>query len=274
MADFPAGRDRLLPISILAAALMISGSVLFAFGGRDRAARPGIEIDVDREQLALLGELVAIQDQNRDVIVGDPNAPVTLVEYGDYQCPFCGRFFTQTEPLIREQYIKPGTVRMVYRNFAFLGPESFAAAEAAECAKDQKKFWAYHDVLYATEVADGEEFNGNLDSALFVAIARELDLDVGAFTECVESGTYASLIREQADEARAQGVDATPTLFVNGKKLVQLRQDGIGSAGALPFEDFTYQGGTIFGVKSVFENELKGVYENLSAIRVDTPRGN
>lgn len=101
---------------------------------------------------------------NRDIILGDPNAKVTLIEYADYQCPFCSRFFTQVEPQIKKDYIDTGKVKMIYRNFAFLDTdqtgqptgykESHLSAEAAECAKDQNKFWQYHDLLFQAEAAD------------------------------------------------------------------------------------------------------------------------
>jgi protein-disulfide isomerase len=112
-----------------------------------------------------------------DVILGDPNAPVTVIEYGDYQCPFCARFYTDIEPLIRDQYIKTGKVKMVFRNYPFLGPESTAAAEAVECAKDQGKYWEFHDALYAAEAIDGREHNNNLNRELFLTIAQDLKLN-------------------------------------------------------------------------------------------------
>jgi protein-disulfide isomerase len=112
----------------------------------------------------------------RDVILGDTKAPVTVIEYGDYQCPFCARFFTDVEPLLREQYIKTGKVRMIFRNYPFLGNESIAAAEAAECAKDQGKFWDFHDALYTAEHQDGRENNGNLTNQAFYQLADSIKL--------------------------------------------------------------------------------------------------
>jgi len=82
---------------------------------------------------------------------GDPNAPLTIIEFADFQCPYCGRFFAQTEPQIDKQYIQSGKVRFGYFDFAFLGPESNWAAEGAECAADQDKFWEYHDMLYSSQ---------------------------------------------------------------------------------------------------------------------------
>ena len=153
---------------------------------------------------------------SRDVVLGDSNAPVSLIEYGDYQCPFCGRFFSQVEPSLRDQYIKTGKVKMVYRNFQFLGAESIAAGAAAECAKDQGKFWAFHDALYAAEIKDGQENNGNLNKDLFVKLADGTGMDVPAFTSCYDSNKYVAQIEKDKDSAGAIGVNATPMTYVNG----------------------------------------------------------
>ncbi|MEK7076682.1 MAG: DsbA family protein [Patescibacteria group bacterium] len=239
-------RNNLLPASILLAAVLVSGSIFYAVGRNGSA--PKEKVSVNRDQLAALAALPVSNAGGRDVIVGDPKAPVTIIEYGDFQCPFCGRFFSQTEPMIREQFVKTGKVNMIYRHFAFLGPESFAAAEASECAKDQKKFWGFHDALYQIEGKDGREHNGNLNRDLFLAIADELKLDAKDFASCVDGGAYAEAVRKESDEGRAKGVDSTPSFFVNGT-LVR---------GAIPFEDYLGQGGdTQPGFKSIIDNALK-----------------
>lgn len=215
-------KDYLLPASILIAAVLISGSIVYMVGSRDKV--PGGE---DRsKELAAIGQSVSIL--KRDVILGEPNAPVSIVEYGDYQCPFCGKFFKETEPLIREDYIKTGKVKMAYRNFAFLGPESFDAAEAAECAKDQKQFWGYHDLIFEREDADGRENNGNLNRNLFLELAGELKLDTKVFAECFDTEKYALSVKKESDEARTVRVDSTPTNFINGEIV----------KGALPYSSF------------------------------------
>ena len=170
----------------------------------------------------------ALAPSDRDVILGDPQAPVTVVEYGDYQCPFCGRFFSQTEPLLKESYVKTNKVRMIYRDMAFLGPESVEASKAAECAKDQGKFWAFHDALFTAEIKDGQEGNGNLNRDLFVKLAGDVKLDTKAFTACYDSGKYADVVQQITDQAHQIGVNATPTTFVN-QTMIQ---------GAQPFAQF------------------------------------
>lgn len=228
-------KDYFLPASILIAAVLISGSVLYAVG-RGGAPRSGEGVPGGAgDQVAGTADVAL---SSRDVILGDPNAPVTLIEYGDYQCPFCGKFFSEVEGPLREEYIKTGKVKMAFRNFQFLGPESSAAAEAAECAKDQRQFWAYHDALYQKEVEDGQENNGNLEKTLFIKLARDLKLDVNAFTSCFDERKYTELVNQDREAAQAVGVNSTPTTFINGAMI----------RGALPYEQF----------KSAIETNLKG----------------
>ena len=235
-------KDYLLPASILIAGLMVSGSVIYLVKQGSSIGRSPQD-SLENVGAANIADIVAVD--GRDVILGDPKAPVTIIEYGDYQCPFCGqKFFMETEPLIRAQYIDTGKVRMVYRNFAFLGPESVAAAEAAECAKDQKKFWSFHDEVYKKEAADGSEHNGNLSRDLFLSIAKDIGLDTETFKSCVDSGKHASVVEQELISGRDAGVDSTPTFFVNGQKI----------RGAIPFGDGAGVGS---GFKSIIESALK-----------------
>ena len=144
----------------------------------------------------------------RDAILGNANATVTLIEYGDYQCPYCGEFFSQTEPQIIQNYVNTGKVRFVFRDFAFLGPESTAAAEAAQCAEDQNKLWAYHDALYAAKVADaakgGQEDDGFFSTAELLKLGQQVGLNMATFTSCVNNNTDAEH-RRAGKERRCRG---------------------------------------------------------------------
>ena len=213
--------DFLLPMSILVAGALISGSIVYLVGSKNQTAglnpnRELAQVGADRKNLPEIS--------SRDVILGEPKAPVSLIEYGDYQCPWCGKFFDETEASLRNEYIQTGKVKMVYRNFAFLGPESFAAAEAAECAKDQSQFWAFHDAIYEAEVAEVKnriqnENNGNLTREFFLKTASNLKLDTKAFTTCFDSKKYETQIKQDNDAGRAAGVTGTPGLFVNGQQV-------------------------------------------------------
>ncbi len=221
-----AHRDWLLPASILIAAVMISGSIFYLVKSGSVQPKTPAAADQGGAAPAISGDVSKIG--NRDAILGDQNAPVTVVEYADFQCPFCERFFSDAGAQIREQYVKTGKVKMIYRDFAFLGPESTAAAQAAECAKDQGKFWAYHDALYNTEAVDAKENNGNLNRSLFLSLAKNLKMDTDAFTSCIDSNKYSDVVSKSVADAQAFGVSSTPTIFVGTQKIL----------GAQPFSVF------------------------------------
>ena len=210
-----------MPVSILVAGVLIAGAVLYTAGLKSapKTADIGGNPAVSGKELELTGD---------DVVLGDLEALVTLIEYSDFQCPFCGRFFSQSEPQIREEYVKTGQVKFVYRHFAFLGPESRAAANAVECAKDEGKFWQYHDELFKSEILDGQENNGNLNQALFLKIADRLGLNRSDFTSCLDNNKYAEKVESDYNVAQQVSVRATPTVFLNGRKL----------EGALPYNQF------------------------------------
>ena len=221
-------RDYFLPVSILLAGLMVSGSIVYLVGSK---GAPAAAVVAPSPSPTLVAAGAAPQISARDVVLGSATAPVTFIEYADYQCPFCGKFFTDAEGQIRDNYVKTGKVKMVFKNFQFLGPESIAAAEAAECAKDQSKFWEYHDVLYQAKVGDAAngENDGFFSRAEFLKLAQGVSgLDVASFTTCIDSNKYASQISKDTADGQAVGVNSTPTSFVNG---VQLQ-------GALPYAQF------------------------------------
>ena len=235
----PQKKDRFLPVSILVAAVMICGAIVFStFYHPGAPAAPAAAGTGNNPAPAAQGGVIASSTTNimtlgtRDAILGTANAPVTIVEYGDYQCPFCAQFFSQTEPLIVENYVNLGKARMVFRNFPFLGPESTAAAEAAECAEDQNQLWAYHNALYQAKVADeakgGGENDGIFSRALFVKLAQQINLNVMDFTTCIDSNKYADEVSSEKSTAQALGVNSTPTFFINGQQIL----------GANPYADF------------------------------------
>ncbi len=148
--------------------------------------------------------------------LGDADAPVVLVEFADYQCPFCEEFFKDTFPNIKRDYIDTGKVRFYYQDFAFLGEESQFAGEAAKCAKEQGKFWEYHDYLYTHQ--DGEN-EGAFTQVNLKKFATELGLDQVKFDNCVDSRIYKPDVEAESSQGQSYGVSATPTVFINGLKL-------------------------------------------------------
>jgi protein-disulfide isomerase len=145
---------------------------------------------------------------------GSPDAPIKLVEYSDFLCSHCGNLSDALEALSPE-YVKTGKLQISFRNYAFLTPQSIEAAQAAECALDQgaDKFWLYHNLLFANR-GNGLAAYSNPSLKTY---ARQIGLDVEAFDQCLDSG--AKLERVQADKAEgdSQGVQGTPTWFINGR---------------------------------------------------------
>lgn len=159
--------------------------------------------------------------------IGDPNAPVTIVEYTDYQCPYCGRHFQQTYPQILEQYVETGQVRYVFKDFPLtsIHPQAYAAAEAARCAGDQGAYLEMHDMLFSRQ----NEWNGrNNTTEIFTGYAAELDLDTNTFSSCMETRKYEEAVAADLQEGVGFGVRGTPAFFINGHIL----------SGAQPFSTF------------------------------------
>ena len=148
--------------------------------------------------------------------MGDPNAPVVMEVYEDFQCPACKQFNDTVKPQIIENFIKTGQVLLVYRHFAFLGPESRAAAEASMCATEQERFWDYHDVLFENQV--GENI-GSFSDRRLIAFAEQLDLDMDAFRSCIADTRYENTINDEITAGRELQVPGTPSVVVNGQLL-------------------------------------------------------
>jgi protein-disulfide isomerase len=146
--------------------------------------------------------------------MGDPNAPVHIIEYGDFQCPYCLKFWSETEPQLIAEYVNTGVVYFEYRSLgAFLGEESAWAAEGAYCAGDQGKFWEYHDALFVNW--NGENV-GNYSKDRLIQFAESLELDMQTFASCLRDGWHLSTLQQDVADASAAGVRATPTFFING----------------------------------------------------------
>jgi protein-disulfide isomerase len=155
-------------------------------------------------------------------MLGVGSAPVSIVEFSDFQCSFCKKFWADTLPKVKESYIKPGKIRFMYRHFAILGNFSEQSAMSAECAGEQGKFWEYHDKLFANQ--GGLAFT----NSKLKQYARELTLNAGTFHQCLDSGRYREKVEGETTLAASLGARGTPTFFVNSQLLV----------GAQPFEVF------------------------------------
>lgn len=143
-----------------------------------------------------------------DPFKGEKNATVTLVEFSDYQCPFCARHVRETLPSLEHEYIATGKIKYVFRNFpiASIHPLAFKAHEAANCSGEQEKYWEMHDRLFANSTALGLK---DLSQH-----ARALALDLAKFQECLDSGKQSGKIRSDLAEGQKAGVQGTPTFFL------------------------------------------------------------
>ena len=137
-----------------------------------------------------------------------------LTEFGDFQCPHCGRFAMGILPQLERDLISHGLVRFEYRHYPFLGEESWRAAEAAECARDQGQFGGYHQMVYE-KIARG----GGLNDEILKLAAEEMGLETGSFNRCLDGGHNRGRVQEDLEYGKALGIRGTPTLFLNGREL-------------------------------------------------------
>lgn len=163
-------------------------------------------------------------------ILGDPSAPITIVEFGDYQCHQCYNWFHNTKPMIMRDYIETGKANLVFVDFAFLGRDSPKASQATYCADDQGKYWEYHNFLYSSQ--ESKIDSGWANSERLKAFAFSLGLDMELFNECLDSEKYSKRIQYNSQQARDNGVRGTPGFFIVGT------DDQKQIAGAQPFSVF------------------------------------
>ena len=169
-----------------------------------------------------------------DPFKGDPDAPVTVVEFSDFQCPFCSRFFTQTLPALQENYINTGKIKLVYRDFPLdsLHPNARPAHIAAECADEQGKFWEYHDVLFENQGQWSRLSSADLSSQLN-QYATSMGLNSASFDSCLSSPSMADEVNADFLQAASYGATGTPTFFIGNEK-----NGFIKLVGAQPFSAF------------------------------------
>ncbi len=220
-----------LPVSIIVAAAIIAGAIVMT--GRDSYA-PSKKVATVAD--AAVGNTQDFKSLEANApLLGNAAAPVAIVEFADFQCPFCARFYQTTAKEIIDTYVKTGKAKLIYRDFAFLGEESGWAAEAARCAQDQGRYWDYHNYLF--EHQNGENQGGFAKNHL-KSFALAIGLNAGEFNKCLDSGKYTQAVADDTAMGKKFGVTGTPTTFVNGK-LVQ---------GAVPFATF----------QPIIEDALKG----------------
>ena len=169
--------------------------------------------------------------ENGSPVLGSESAPVTIVEFGDYQCEACYHWFHNTRDTLIDNYIETGKTKLVFVDLPFLGRDSPKAAQASYCAEDQGKYWEYHTMLYTFQ--DGPPDSGWADRDRLNSFAFSLDMNVDEFNDCMDSSKYQKRVKANYNEAVKHGVQQTPTFII-------ISQDGTTEkfAGAQPYSVF------------------------------------
>ncbi len=242
-----------IPGAIILGSLLISLSILYVGGALGKfTLKSTAQIAPLASSQPSQAPLVPVTVGNLPV-KGDAKAKVTIIEFADFQCPFCGAVtgfqnngpvasqlvkqdpnWKPYEPGILNDYIKTGKVKFAYRDFAFLGQESNDSANAARCANEQGKYWEYHEKLFSSQQGENQ---GAFAKDKLKKFATELGLDANKFNDCVDSNKYAKDVQDDTEAGRQSGVNGTPALFINGKMI----------AGAVGYDT----------VKAEIENALK-----------------
>lgn len=226
----------LLPASILIAAVLISGTLIYS--GNSSKSVAGSAKNAGQTAIGN-GQPIGPVDVSADddAFLGNKNAPVTLIEFSDFQCPFCRKFMIDTLPQIKKEYIDTGKARLVYRDFPLsFHPGATPAAEGAECAEEQGKFWEMHDAIFNEQQKQG---SGTIQFTVddVKKWAAKIGLNTSKFNQCLDSGKYKQEVEKDIADGSAAGVSGTPAIFINGRLVV----------GAQPFAAF----------KVIIDEELK-----------------
>lgn len=217
-------KSLIVPLLVAALAAVVLVATLFGIssgdGGRtgdDGAASaatlspPGGEAADD----PLAG--LARREADDPMAKGEVDAPVVLIAYSEFQCPFCGKFARDTAPTLDEKYVEDGMLRIEWRDFPYLGQESTTAALAGRAAAAQGRFWEFHDAMYADQLPPN---SGNLDEQYVEAIAGEVGLDVEQFRTDMKSDSAQQLVATDFQEGQSSGITGTPSFLINGTPVV------------------------------------------------------
>jgi|SRR3989344_115602 len=217
-----------LGLSILVAGILVSFSILYTSGS-----------------LGQMGAQIKTPDQNQrinvsvddDPVMGSKNAKVVVIEFSDYQCPFCRSFWQDTLPQLKKDYIDTGKIKFVYRDYPLsFHPSAAPSAQSAECARDQDKYWEMHDKIFSEQAKKGQG-TVTYSAQDLKTWASQIGLDAGQFSRCLDSGKYKLEVEKDFSDGNVAGVSGTPSFFINGRLIV----------GAQPFSAF----------QAIIDEELK-----------------
>lgn len=189
-------------LSCIIGVVIISGIVLFQ--SMDNSESTHLEID---------RHIGTVDTSRGSLIMGSIDAPVTIIEFGDYQCPNCKKWFLETKPEIITNYIDTGKANLVFVDIAFLGKDSLPASRATYCAEDQGQYWKYHSFLYSNQMGID---NGWANNDSLKGYAYNLGLDMDMFVTCLDSDKFENRVQFNTEESQRNEVNGTPTFFIIG----------------------------------------------------------
>ena len=210
-------KDYLLPISIVLAALIIGGAFVYSKGLNIQKQQAALEETKTNVQNGI--KLAILDDQP---VLGKADAPVTIFEYSDFQCPYCRRFQMLAHLDIVKDYVEPGLAKIVFIDVPFHGDLSFLASQATWCAKEQNKYWEMHDAIFS-KADDANTFK----TESLIKIAGDLKLDTDAFSNCLNSQKYAQRISQSLDSVTKMGIYGTPSIIVTKTNKLPLTIDAL-----------------------------------------------
>lgn len=209
-------RNLILPLVVaVVAAVALLAAVLGSPGKSDRgtASSAPASSHANEPPLAQLARRIP----NDPMAMGRVDAPVVMITYSDFQCPFCGKFARDTLPTLEKKYVRNGTLRIEWRDFPYIGPESKTAALAGRAAAAQGRFWQFHDAMYADQLPPN---SGRLNQQYLDGVAAKIGLDVPAFRAYMSSAIAQRRVATDFDEGQAAGVTGTPSFLINGTPVV------------------------------------------------------
>jgi protein-disulfide isomerase len=154
---------------------------------------------------------MSLLSNNASPILGSKDAPITMVEFGDYQCFYCNKFYHTTEPDIMKNYVDTGKVKLIFKDLTIIGQDSVNAANAAHCAQEKGKFWEYHDMLYNNWAGEN---TGWASSKNLLAFATQVNITDSDFNSCISDARYISVVKGSVTDAQTLGLTGTPDFFI------------------------------------------------------------
>lgn len=223
MTETRARRSLKAPIIIAVVALLATAAVV-ATQLSSNSDEPNRAAKVTKTESAPPLPGLERRKENDPLAVGDVDAPVVMVNYSEFQCPYCGKFARDTEPKLIKKYVDKGVLRIEWRDFPYLGKESGTAAMAGRAAADQDKFWEFNKAMFADQQTPN---SGKLTTEFFVKIATKIGLDTEEFRADLDSKKNHQAIQKDFDEGQSIGVSGTPAFIINGTPVMGAQPVGV-----------------------------------------------